>query len=96
MGIDAGVAIVTPVGELDMSSVDDLKAIGAMAFDQHPDVVRIDLSGVTFIDSVGVGGLVALRNSALAGGQTLVLENPCQQVRRVLEITGLTAAFEIR
>lgn len=61
------------------------------------DKVRcvIDLSGVPFIDSTGVGVLVGALKRAREHGGTLTLACPQPRVRRVFEITGLLTALPI-
>jgi anti-sigma B factor antagonist len=52
--------------------------------------IVVDLSGVTFIDSTGLGVLVtALKRTRDAGGQ-LTLRSPTRSTRKVLDITGLS------
>jgi anti-sigma B factor antagonist len=55
----------------------------------------VDLSGVTFLDSSGLGALVrALTNSQKDGGQTKLL-GAGPQVRKLLEMTKLDSVFEL-
>jgi anti-sigma B factor antagonist len=80
-------AVLAITGEVDMASApglrDQLQQLDARN-------VIIDLSGVTFIDSTGLGVLVtALKRSREAGGH-LVLRSPTRATRRVLDITGLS------
>jgi anti-sigma B factor antagonist len=57
--------------------------------------VVVDLSGVTFIDSTGLGVLVtALKRAREAGGQ-LTLRSPTRSTRKVLDITGLSQLVAI-
>lgn len=55
----------------------------------------IDMSGVPFIDSTGVGVLVGALKRAREHGGTLTLACPQPRVRRVFEITGLLTALPI-
>ena len=57
--------------------------------------VIVDLTGVTFIDSAGLGVLVreAKRLSALGGTCVLVADDP--RILRIFEITGLGRMFGI-
>lgn len=55
----------------------------------------IDLSGVHFIDSSGIGVLVGALKRYTAAGNTLVLRGPSSSLRRVLDMTGLSAAFTV-
>jgi anti-sigma B factor antagonist len=68
--------------------------IEAVAGSGH--TVVLDLSQVTFMDSTGLGALIAIRNASGAAKDTLVLANPSEQVQRVLELTKLDTVFTVR
>lgn len=52
----------------------------------------VDLSGLTFMDSSGIGALVVARNRVLSKGLgQLVVTRPTAIVRTAFEIVGLTA-----
>jgi len=57
--------------------------------------IAIDLSQTTFIDSSGLGALVALRKAAIGQQGALRLLNPQPPVQQILELTRLDALFEI-
>jgi anti-anti-sigma factor len=59
-----------------------------------PNVV-VDLSGVTFIDSTGLGVLVAALNRAREAGGQMTLRGPTRSTRKVLDITGLSQLVAI-
>jgi anti-sigma B factor antagonist len=77
-------------GEVDMHSAPALRAqLAPQNDDAASSPIIVDLGGVTFIDSSGVGVLVgAFRGRRDAGG-ALVFCHAQERVRRVLEITGL-------
>jgi anti-anti-sigma factor len=52
--------------------------------------VRIDSSGLDFIDSSGMLALVRAHRQLEPDGRRLVLHDPSDFVRRVIEINGLT------
>lgn len=86
-----GVAIFELSGEVDMHSAPALRAQLASPEGANPGPGRVivDLGGVTFLDSTGVGALVgAFRLHRDAGG-SLVFCHAQERVRRVFEITGL-------
>ena len=80
-------AVVRVRGEIDLSSASMLRAVLVEQVVVH-DVVTVDLSEVSFIDSSGLWALLdahGIRRGALRLG-------PCSsQVQRALEITGLDA-----
>jgi anti-sigma B factor antagonist len=79
-------------GEVDLASAPGLREEFQRV--DAPNVV-VDLSGVTFIDSTGLGVLVAaLKRTREAGGR-LTLRSPTRSTRKVLDITGLSQLVAI-
>ena len=56
----------------------------------------IDLSQVDYIDSTGLGTLIALRKQALQNGGAIRLQGLQGIVRDLFEMTRLTTVFEVR
>ena len=88
-------AIVLEVrGTLDAATVDALrKSLLGTLHGQRPVTMIVDLTFVTFMDSVGVGALVTGYNAAREIGTRFVLRNPSEFVHRQLRITGLAEVF---
>jgi stage II sporulation protein AA (anti-sigma F factor antagonist) len=81
-------------GDLDAVSAAHLRAVLSEQVDEGSDAV-IDVAGLGFIDSSGLGVLVgALKRFDVAGHQ-LHLRSPTPALRRVLDMTGLASAFVI-
>ena len=57
--------------------------------------LAVDLSDVTFIDSTALAVLVRAMKRCRLGGGDLVLRDPSETVRVILELTRLDAAFEV-
>jgi anti-sigma B factor antagonist len=55
----------------------------------------LNLSGVTYIDSGGLGMLVGFYSSARAAGADIKLTGLGQRLRDVLQITKLATVFEV-
>jgi len=55
----------------------------------------LDLSGVTYIDSTGLGTLVGVYASARGGGADIKLAGLNQRLRDLLQITKLVTVFEV-
>ncbi|GAB3328474.1 STAS domain-containing protein [Micromonospora halotolerans] len=83
-----GRTVVTLTGELDVSSVDEVRGLLADTVRATP-VVDVDLTGLTFIDSTILGALIAAHRDAASLGGSLTLLNPTGHVRRVLIVTGV-------
>ncbi len=79
-------------GEVDLASAPGLREQFQLLDARN---VVVDLSGVTFIDSTGLGVLVAaLKRTREAGGQ-MTLRAPSRSTRKVLDITGLSQLVAI-
>ena len=89
-----GAVVVQLAGELDLYNAhavrDELLAAAARA----PDRLVVDLSGVTFIDSTGLGVLIEARTK-LSNRRAFLLAAPGLETRRALEISGLDRHFAV-
>jgi anti-anti-sigma factor len=89
-----GSVVVEIRGDIDVSSADRLRQILVdTATRLRPPRVVIDLLYLTFIDSVGIGALVAGRNAARTVGIGFTLQNPNAFVIDRLHQTGLYNAL---
>ena len=94
---EQGVLAITVRGELDLSTAPDLESPLNQALDSGEGSVLIDLSACEFIDSTGIA-LIVRAWQRLAGGENgraLVICSQNDQVRRVLEITGLELSIPV-
>jgi anti-anti-sigma factor len=90
---DSGVTVVAPNGRLDVAGAPALKeAIGNAVKDGTPRLV-IDMEGVSFVDSTGLGSVIAALKLVRSSKGDLRLAAPNQQVRVVLELTTLDRVF---
>lgn len=64
----------------------------ALASSKH---LVLDLSGVSYLDSTGLGTLVGVFSSARAGGSDIKLAGLNQRLRDLLQITKLVTVFEV-
>jgi len=93
---DGATATVTAIGEVDLSSSPELRRVLQAQLDDHAvATLVVDLAGVTFIDSSGLGVLVDVRKrlDTGAGARVLRVDGVHGSVRRVFEITGLDGVF---
>ena len=89
-----GVLVVDVRGTLDAATVDALReALLSTLHAQRPATMIVDLTFVTFMDSMGIGALVAGYNAAREVGSRFVLRNPSEFVHRQLRVTGLADMF---
>lgn len=76
---------------------DEASALSQMVgeFLRHGDKVVLDLSGVSSIDSAGIGELVLLHTLAHSQNAYMKYASPSPLVRELLGLTNLDSVFEI-
>jgi anti-sigma B factor antagonist len=90
---EGGVIVVAPTGRLDVGGAPALKdAMNDLGRNGPPKVV-IDMEGVSFVDSTGLGSVIAVLKQIRNRQGELRLAAPNQQVRVVLELTTLDKVF---
>jgi anti-sigma B factor antagonist len=70
-------------------------AVKELASEGHKKII-LNLAGVKYVDSSGVGQLVGALTTARNHGVTLKLVNPVKQVSDLLRMTKLYTVFDIR
>lgn len=88
-------AVLVLTGEIDMATAGNLRAATGRSLQEVPGRLILDFAGVTFCDSQGLSTLISLNREVSAAGSRLVLANVGEFMGRLLEITGLGAAFEV-
>jgi anti-anti-sigma factor len=80
-------------GDVDLATADELRGAGLDALGEATaEPLRIDLSGVTFLDSSALNALIAIRN---ASERAVVLVSPSRSTLRILQLTALDTVFVI-
>jgi anti-sigma B factor antagonist len=84
-------------GDIDMATAscltDALDAVIGAAL--TPSSVVLDMSHLTFIDSMGLSELVRVNETLTSSGRALVLRNVPARAMRLLELTRLDETFTI-
>lgn len=87
--------VISVAGEVDVATAPRLRERLDEAIDHGPPLLVVDLSSVTFIDSMGLGVLIgaAQRVDDVGGTLRLVIAEP--RILKLFEITGLLEIFTI-
>ena len=81
---------VAPQGDIAMETVPVFRELLRAVVDNHENVrIDVDMRDVTFLDSYGIGLLIAAQRAAAARGTHLRLSAPGPVVRMVLQIAHL-------
>lgn len=92
---DSTRTVVTVSGEIDLATQGQLRAqLNELIVAGKVNLV-LDLSGVSFVDSTGLGALIGARRRVHAFNGSLALVIPNESVMKVFAITGLVKVFDI-
>ncbi len=90
-----GHAVVALRGQLDLVDAQSVASCLVAATTTSGPSVIVDLAALEYIDSSGLGILVRALKRARECCSDLSLAAPQPQVRRILDITGLTSVFSV-
>jgi anti-sigma B factor antagonist len=92
----SGVAVVIPQGRLNMVSARRLREILGDLVSRGSTRIVVDLAETTFLDSSGLGALIAGLKSARQAGGDLRIARPTPSVLTVFELTNLDRVLRPR
>ena len=87
--------IVELKGELDVSSAEEFKSKLYGMTDEKVADIKINLEGLDYIDSTGLGVMVGVLKRLKVNNKGIYLSNPKSNVRKIFEITGLDKIFNL-
>ncbi|MBC8535449.1 STAS domain-containing protein [Feifania hominis] len=77
-------------GEIDHHSVTELRdSVDGQILQSRPQTIRLDFSGVTFMDSSGIGFIMGRYKLAREYGGRVVVAGTGKKTRTILEMAGL-------
>jgi anti-anti-sigma factor len=88
-------ACVQVTGDLDYESADEVVEAASQLLARQVDLteLHLDLSGLTFLDSTALSGLLLLHRRTTQSGVQLHLDHRPAFLDRVLRVTGLHGHF---
>ena len=91
-----GLMVVRITGEIDHHSAVEMRSgIDAEIFERRPEKLILDLSGVDFMDSSGLGLILGRLATMRKVGGELVLLNPNDGVLKILKLAGAERILKI-
>ena len=90
---DVGLALA---GDLDMSATFQLEPVLDRVLDSGARELVLDLGGVSFVDSSGLGLLIATHERARDAGVDMAVTGARPEVQRVFRIAGLDGVLPVR
>ena len=90
-----GVRVLGVRGEIDVATSPEMRCHLVEMLADRPELVIVDLTDVTFIDSTGLGVLVEAVTTARAGDGDLRLVVTQPKIIKLIELTGLDQVFSV-
>lgn len=90
-----GVALVRLTGDLDAYTAVAFRTDLHDATEAEAQLVVVDLTAITFIDSAGLGALVGAHRRMRERGGLLRIVRPPRLVHRAFELTGLDEVLDL-
>ncbi len=87
--------IVAVKGDVDIYSVDAFRGSIEKTFDDNGLEIVLDCSELTYIDSIGIGALIEMRNKSQEKGKKIIVKNPKPNIKKLLELTGVDRIIDI-
>ena len=91
-----GWAVVDITGDLDMASAPALRTLILQLLSAGTRLIAVDLTATDFVDSTGLGMLVAALKRVRTHDGELVVVCPDPRLRRIFELTELVSVFGLR
>ncbi len=88
-------AVVRVRGSAGMEEADRFRRQLEELAEQPIAIIALDLAGLEFISSAGLGALISAHKKASPHDGRIRLVNPQPLILRVLEMTRLTSVFEV-
>lgn len=90
----SGVTVLALAGELDLGSIGALKEAVSHRLGADAHVV-LDLAGLTFCDSTGLGAFVALHRQARSTGARFALAAPRRRIADLFTLSGIDQVISV-
>lgn len=83
-----------PAGILDGATTNELKLQVTDLLHEGIDIVLLDMNQVTFMNSTGIGAMVAMLKIVRAKGKQIYLCGLTEQVKMLFELTKMDRVFK--
>jgi len=89
------IRVMQPSGRLDVTNVNQFRREVTDIAVSKPRFLLIDLKDISFMDSSGLGALVAALKTIRNSGGELALCSPTDQVQMLFDLTSMGTIFKV-
>lgn len=87
--------VLSADGEIDVATAGEFEKNILQLVNQDFPVIILDLSKVSYLDSITVEILMYLKKNVLKSNQDIILRNPQEMTRKIFDLTGINKIFTI-
>lgn len=88
--------MVNLIGELDITSSENLKVELFKMLDENDTSIELECSDLTYVDSTGLGIFISVLRRTKSANNTIIISNAQPNILKLLDITGLDKIFTIK
>lgn len=89
------IKVIAPQGILDGTKATDFRSQIDRSVSDGAEIILVDFTDVTFMDSSGLGALVLALKTIRGAGLKMFLCSINEQIRMLFELTSMDRVFEI-
>ncbi|AFY72468.1 anti-anti-sigma factor [Synechococcus sp. PCC 7502] len=93
--MSAALKVLEPAGLIDNAGGNKLRRQVTDLLEAGAEIILLDLTNITFMDSSGLGSLVAILQRVRTKNAKLYLSSLNDQVRIIMELTRMDKVFDI-
>ncbi len=93
--IDVKIEVIQPAGLLDGISGNELRQQAIELVDNDTEIILVDCQDITFMNSAGIGALVAALKAVTNAGGKFYLCSLSKQVQMIFQMTKMNRIFQI-
>lgn len=88
--------VVSLSGEIDIYTANKFKETLHELSNQRIKDIKLECTNLTYMDSTGFGVLIGALKKLKAQKKSIIIENACNNILKLLKITGLDKVFVIK
>lgn len=93
--MNSNIKVIAPQGILDGTKAVDFRSEVNLSVQEKTEIILIDFSDVTFMDSSGLGALVLALKTIRSAGKKMCLCSVNEQIKMLFELTSMDRVFDI-
>lgn len=95
VNVDKNTNEVKLIGEVDIATSSQFEDAIMELVEANAPIIKLDMSDMEYIDSTGIGVLMAIRKNSIGDNQEIILVKPKRSIVKLMQLTGVDQIFNI-